>query len=144
MVITGGILTLICPTEYYKRHAETPKYKNGIKNCFSAQNKAGPTSSHQEQRSMLQHYDHLLPSCALLSFTHALYPINRSASASILSSPPVSFQSKHFKYSFLSQVLAQSLSSVESLEPGWLSSDVRKGNYLLPPETSNKNTSVCN
>lgn len=50
--------------------------------------------------------------------------------------------SKRFKYSV--QVFAQSLSSAESLEPGWLSGDVRKGNYLLPPETSNKNTSVCN
>lgn len=27
MVITGGILALICPTEYYKRHAEILKNK---------------------------------------------------------------------------------------------------------------------
>lgn len=54
------------------------------------------------------------------------------------------FSSNRCEYSFLSQVLGRSLSSVESLEPGWLSGDVRKANYLLPPETSNKNTSVCN
>ncbi len=41
MVITGGILALICPVEYYKR-AEIPRYKNDIKAINnSAQNKAG-------------------------------------------------------------------------------------------------------
>lgn len=42
MVITGGILALICPVEYYKRHAEIARYKNNIKAIsYSAQNKAG-------------------------------------------------------------------------------------------------------
>lgn len=52
MVITGGILALICPVEYYKRHAEIPRYKNNIKAIsYSAQNKAGTEHSSIRNRS---------------------------------------------------------------------------------------------
>lgn len=87
MVITGGILALICPTEYYKRHAEILKEKNDMKavsTSFSVQNKAGPTSTtHNSIRNLKKMHRHY--------FCHSLYSINRPASVSILSSPPVSF-----------------------------------------------------
>jgi len=98
LVITGGILALICPPEYYKIYPEILKNDlKAVSTSFSVQN----NTPHNSIRNLRGRIDSMASPISVIH-TCTLYSINRPTYVYILSSPPVSLfpsaSNIHFRF----------------------------------------------